>query len=179
MNKHFNWLAPVAIICSASSCFAVQYLTVEAAQKVCFPGATRFEATPIRLTDAQKKAIEKDSGISVKSKDQNVWKAYSGKTFLGWFIEDDVIGKHDHIDWALALDPNGVVLQVEIMNYREAYGSEVRRDTWRKQFEGKTAASPLKLQKDIKNITGATLSCRHVTDGVKRLLSLFTIVLKN
>ncbi|MFM6928116.1 MAG: FMN-binding protein, partial [Bdellovibrio sp.] len=29
---------------------------------------------------------------------------------------------------------------------------------------------PLKLDKDVPNITGATLSCRNVLDGVKRIL---------
>jgi hypothetical protein len=37
----------------------------------------------------------------------------------------------------------------------------------------------LKLDSDIKNISGATLSCRHITDGVKRLLSFYEIALKH
>ena len=37
----------------------------------------------------------------------------------------------------------------------------------------------LKLDADIKNISGATISCRHVTDGVKRLLALHDLVLKH
>ena len=36
----------------------------------------------------------------------------------------------------------------------------------------------LKLDEDIQNISGATLSCRHLTDGVKRLLALYDLVLK-
>jgi Na+-translocating ferredoxin:NAD+ oxidoreductase RnfG subunit len=43
---------------------------------------------------------------------------------------------------------------------------------------GKTSQSPLKLDRDIKNISGATLSCRHVTDGVKRLLAFYEVALK-
>jgi len=38
--------------------------------------------------------------------------------------------------------------------------------------------SPLKLDRDIKNISGATLSCRHVADEVKRLLAFYEIALK-
>ena len=54
------------------------------------------------------------------------------------------------------------------MVYRETYGYEIRNDKWRAQFVGKNANSKLKLDDDIKNISGATLSCRHITDGVKR-----------
>jgi len=39
-------------------------------------------------------------------------------------------------------------------------------------FNRKTLADPFKLDNDIPYISGATLSCRNVTDGVKRLLAL-------
>jgi hypothetical protein len=52
-------------------------------------------------------------------------------------------------------------------------------DLWlRKQFAGKTAAAPLKLERDIRNISGATLSCRHIADGVKRVLATRDVALK-
>jgi len=66
---------------------------------------------------------------------------------------------------------------IEILEYRENYGGEVRYAAWRGQFAGKTAADPVKLEHDIRNISGATLSCRHVTEGVRRLLALHEIVL--
>ncbi len=56
------------------------------------------------------------------------------------------------------------------MEYNESYGYEVRDAAWRQQFVGKSAASSLQLNADIKNISGATLSSKHVTDGVKRVL---------
>ena len=31
---------------------------------------------------------------------------------------------------------------------------------------------PVRLDTDIRNVSGATLSCRHVTDGIRRLLLL-------
>jgi Na+-transporting NADH:ubiquinone oxidoreductase subunit NqrC len=61
---------------------------------------------------------------------------------------------------------------VEILEYRETYGGEVRRPDWRKQFKGKQLGEPFKLGNDIMNLSGATLSSRSVTDGVKRLLAL-------
>jgi len=49
---------------------------------------------------------------------------------------------------------------------------QVPRPQWRKQFAGKRASDPVELNRDIQNISGATLSCRHVTEGVKRLLAI-------
>ena len=67
---------------------------------------------------------------------------------------------------------------VQIIEYLEVYGSQVRYPNWRDQFVGKTVKSPLRLDEDIANIAGATLSSRHVTDGIKRLLFLHQAVLR-
>ena len=64
------------------------------------------------------------------------------------------------------------------MEYNESYGYDVRNATWRSQFVGKSAGSPLQLDADIKNISGATLSSKHVTDGVKRVLQKYEATLK-
>lgn len=89
-----------------------------------------------------------------------------------------MVGKHEFITYAVALNANGSVREIEIMDYRESYGYEVRNPEWRKQFVGKTTADPLLLNEDIRNISGATLSSRHVTDGVKRVLATYAVALK-
>ncbi len=38
-------------------------------------------------------------------------------------------------------------------------------------------ARHLKLTEDIQNISGATLSSKHITDGVRRLLATYDLVL--
>jgi Na+-translocating ferredoxin:NAD+ oxidoreductase RnfG subunit len=97
----------------------------------------------------------------------------------GWLIVDQVIGKAEAITYALALDAHGAVTRLEVLEYRETHGGEIRLAPWRRQFVGKTSADPVRLDADIRNISGATLSCRHVTDGVRRLLSLYAHVLKS
>ena len=54
----------------------------------------------------------------------------------------------------------------------------MRDASWRAQFVGKSANSQLELDADIKNISGATLSSKHVTDGVKRILQKYASSLK-
>lgn len=96
----------------------------------------------------------------------------------GFFVIDQVVGKHELITYAVGLNPDGSIRQIEILEYRETYGSEVRNAAWRQQFVGKTAASPVKLNQDITNITGATLSSKHITDGVRRVLAVYDMALK-
>jgi len=134
----------------ASPAQAVMYLSVDAAQKLAFPAANRF--------------VE-NGGLT--------WKAQAGDKLLGLFVVDHVIGKHLYIDYAVALDSTGRVIRVDILQYRESYGGEVREPGWLAQFVGKTSASPLKVGGDIRNISGATLSSLHVTEGVKRILATY------
>lgn len=173
-------VAPSAIIISVGAipCYAATYLSVSQAQKLCFAEATQFIAADVTLTRRQMKAIQKDSGVWVRLRTEKVWRAMDGNHFLGWFIADEVLGKHEYIHWALALNADGSVRQIEILVYKETYGYQVREAKWREQFTGKQYGARLKLGADIKNISGATLSCRHITDGVKRLLSFYEIALK-
>jgi FMN-binding domain len=173
MKSEFAFIALPISALVAPSTFAVQYLTVDQAQRAIFPGKS-LTATPVKLSSAQRKAIEQASGVRVLRDDQQVWRVSGG----GWFIVDEVVGKHEFITYAVGVNGNGSVKRIEVMDYRETYGGEIRYENWRAQFVGKTSQSPLKLDRDIKNLSGATLSCRHVTDGVKRLLALYEVVLK-
>ena len=167
-----RWLIAPVVLSASTSGYATTYLTVEQAQAAIFPGAT-FSAAPVTLTSAQRKAIEKAGGVRVRLNQVRAWRVEGG----GWFLVDEVLGKHEFITYAVGLGADGAVRSVEIMDYRETYGGEVRNPKWRAQFTGKTAAAPLKLDADIKNISGATLSSRHIADGVKRLLITHDLVL--
>jgi Na+-transporting NADH:ubiquinone oxidoreductase subunit NqrC len=173
MKSEFVLIALPISALIAPSAFAVQYLTVEQAQKAIFPGKS-FTGAPVKLTAVQRKAIEQASGVRVLRDDQQVWRVSGG----GWFVVDEVVGKHEFITYAVGLNSDGSVKQIEVMDYRETYGGEIRNEKWRVQFVGKTSRSTLKLDRDIKNISGATLSCRHITDGVKRVLAFYEVVLK-
>jgi Na+-translocating ferredoxin:NAD+ oxidoreductase RnfG subunit len=89
-----------------------------------------------------------------------------------------VYGKHEFITYAVGLNADGSVRQIEVMDYRETYGYEIRNAAWRRQFVGKRHGDSLKLDQDIRNISGATLSCRHIAEGVRRLLALHEVALR-
>lgn len=149
------------------------YFTLEQAQQAMLPGQ-RLVPVPLRLTAAQQDAIEQRAG-RLRDGWPQVWRAVgSGSTFL----VDQVLGKHEFITYALVIDRAGAVRGLEIMEYRESYGDEIRDPAWRGNFLGKTAASPLKLDADIPNISGATLSSKHVTEGVRRMLALYDVALR-
>src|ERR1700738_818165 len=150
MTNWINWTAPAALVMSVGSAHAIQYLSLAEAQRHAFPSATNF---------------------SVVQADR-IWRAEAGGRVVGFFIFDRVIGKHLYIDYSAALDPSGRIRQVDILQYHESYGGQIRSPSWLAQFVGKTAASPLQVGSDIRNISGATLSSHHVTAGVKRIMAI-------
>jgi len=163
---YVRWLIPIGAGAAgvAQIAHATQYLTVEQAQRAAFPDATAFDSVRANVDPA---AVGAAAGWSPR-----IWQARKGDKTLGWFFADAVIGKSELINYSLALDGQGAVIALEVLEYREAHGGEVRLAPWRKQFVGKTSHDPVALNQDIKNISGATLSCRHLTEGVQRLLKL-------
>ena len=91
-------------------------------------------------------------------------------------VVDHVIGKFELISYAVGIDANGVIAGIEVLSYRESHGSEIRLPAWRKQFVGKTLAQPLRTGNDIVIVSGATLSCNHVTDGVRRIAAVVAVL---
>ena len=165
-------LIPLSTMAAVSPAYAVTYLSLDQAQALMFPGALLNPASKT-LSAEQVSAVEKASGVKMTSPQVQAWRSADG----GWFLLDQVIGKHDLISYALALDASGVIRQVEILDYRESYGGEIRVPAWRKQFVGKKSGAPLLLDDDIKNISGATLSCRHVTEGIRKMLAIYAVAL--
>ncbi len=175
MRGRWTLIIPAAAVAPASlTAYAVSYLSVEQAQQQMFPGESLAPAF-VNLSDEQLRQIEARSGVDVRRREVRLWKTSGG----GWFIADDVVGKHEFIIFALALTAEGRVKQLEVLEYRESYGGQVRETGWRAQFTGKTAADPVRLGADIRNISGATLSSKNLTNGVRRLLIFHDVVLRH
>jgi Na+-translocating ferredoxin:NAD+ oxidoreductase RnfG subunit len=165
--------APLAALAAAApaGAFAIDYLSAEQAAKLMFPDADSFEAKDVTLDAAQLQQLDAQ-GVKPRSARWPVRVARRGGSTLGIVVVDEVIGKVELITYAVGIALDGSVKQIEILSYRESHGFEVRLPAWRKQFVGKTTGSPIRVGEDIANISGATLSCTHVTDGVRRIVAV-------
>lgn len=169
-------LAASAIVAAAvpTSAFAVDYLSAEQAAKLMFPDADGFEAHPVALDAAQLRQLEAQ-GVRGRSANWVVQAAKRAGATLGFVVTDEVIGKVELIGYAVGIALDGSIKQVEILSYRESHGFEIRLPAWRRQFVGKGSSSTLRVGDDIANISGATLSCSHVTDGVRRIVAVVAL----
>ena len=150
------------------------YLSVEQAQKAMF-GNVAMENKPVVISPQVQEMMRDASSVSHPFQSNRIWRSSHGD----WFIVDEVVGKHEMITYAIGINPNGTIKQIDVLEYKESYGDEVALPSWKDQFIGKTVNSTLKLNKDIQNVSGATLSAKHMTDGVKRVMVMYDQVLKN
>jgi len=167
--------APAAALTAPAPAFAVDYLTADQARAALFAEAERFEARELLLTAAEREGLSARLGLPVRER-WPVQVAWRGAAPLGLVVLDEVIGKLERIGFAVGLAADGTIRQVEILSYRESHGHEVRLPAWRRQFAGKGPTSPLQVGEDVANISGATLSCRHVTEGVRRIVAVADLV---
>jgi Na+-transporting NADH:ubiquinone oxidoreductase subunit NqrC len=147
-------LAPASIVVAAD------YLSIEEAQKAIYSQADQFQE------------------IFVAHGVIRIWKATRAGTLLGHVFMDEVIGRQNLITYAVGIDADGALRNLEIMAYRESHGGEVRNPAWREQFNGRSSLDQLRFRTDIKNISGATLSSEHVTEGVRWLVALWQATLR-
>ena len=151
--------------------FCNTYLTDDQAASALFPGVKLTRET-IELHPEEMKRIEELAGEKAPAGSLIAWRGPGQEAM----IVDQVLGKHELITYAVAISPDGSVKGIEILEYRESYGHEIKKEEWRRQFVGKKTDAPVKLGKDILNISGATLSCAHVTAGVRRVLHTYDVI---
>ena len=147
------------------------YMTDADAVKKIFPGNS-FDRASISLSALEAASIEKLAHETVRNKTVVVWR--NGKKDCVFI--DQVLGKHEFITYAVGVSADGTVKGIEILEYRESYGHQVKSESWRKQFVGKVKTGKFKLDDDIKNLSGATLSSSHITGGVKRILFTYDAI---
>ena len=148
------------------------YLTEEEAIKLMFPKSERVKKDLLRLPVDRKTAIEERIGWKFPEEAFEVYIGETGTQVDGYAFVQNTIGKHKPMTYMVGVDARGRVSNVELLVFRESRGSEVRTKRFNVQYEGKTASDPVRLNKDIINISGATMSVRSMTAGIKRVLVL-------
>jgi hypothetical protein len=166
-------LAPIAVVVAAD------YLDISAAQKAIYPEADAFQEMVLQFKPEQLQTILEQAGAQPTHGVIRLWRATRNGVLLGHVFTDEVIGRQNLISYALGIDANGHIRDLEIMAYRESHGGEIRNPAWRGQFAQRSGLDQLHFRTDIKNISGATLSSEHVTQGVRWLVAMWQAALKS
>jgi Na+-translocating ferredoxin:NAD+ oxidoreductase RnfG subunit len=148
------------------------YQTADAALRETFPAATRFDVETRVLTADQRTGLAESLGGPVADDTVLVHRAWKDDALVGYGVVSEEIGKYRPITFLVGTTPELVVARVTVLVYRESHGADVRRARFLNQYQGKDAGDPIRLNKDIINIAGATLSVRSLNFGVKKVLGI-------
>jgi len=148
------------------------YLREEESLKIMFPKSERVRKETITLSPDKKSLIEERIGWKFPEESFEIYIGETGTQIDGYAVVQNTIGKHKPMTYMVGVDNKGFVSDIELLVFREARGSEVRQKRFNAQYEGKSVLDPVRINKDIINISGATMSVRSMSAGIKRVLVL-------
>lgn len=153
---------------------AVQvYLSPEEGRAKIFPKAVRFERAQHFLQPAAKAELVAELGRTFAEDSLVVDLAYGkGGELLGYAIVSEEVGKFRPITFIVGIDLHFAVSGAAVLVYRESRGGQVRQPRFLRQYVGKDLGDPIRINRDIVNISGATLSVRSLNFGVRKVLAL-------
>ena len=142
-----------------------------------FPAPATVDLVPFTPDAEARERLRSALGYALPRPTSPVYVGRNGGTVLGYAILDSQLGQHEPIDFGVLFTPEGAVARVEVLVYREAYGEGVRAEGFRHQFVGLGPSAPMRPGKDIRIVSGATVSTRSVSVGVRRATLLLAAFL--
>lgn len=158
MHKRIiSLILTVTLLGFALLSFADVYLSPEeeAIRKI-FPILKRYEAKDYIFEEQKLK----------------VFTIFNADKIIGWSVVLDEMGKINPITFLVGIDKQGEVLGVYVLEFRDMFGSEIKRRSFMRQFQGKTVKDPLKVGRDIDAVTQATISSQAAATAVRKSLRI-------
>ena len=127
-----------------------------------FPEKT-INKKALSLSNAQEKQL------SFKLNENKFYQLLDNSKLEGYMYIDKAKSKFDTFDYMVVFKPDLSIMTAKVLLYREDYGGEITSKRWLKQFDDKANGEEMGLGNDIQVISGATISCRSITAGIKNL----------
>src|SRR5262249_40957795 len=171
--KKALWLtATAAVAASAVPALAEVYLNESQALGIRLGDKTIVRREQKSLEETLRKKLEHASNLQFPESAFAFFIAMQNGKPSKYAVVLNEIGKSEPITFMVGMSPEGKVTEVVIMEFRENRGWEVKEKRFLNQFRGKTVRNAIRVDEDIINYTGATLSSKAVARGVKRSLLL-------
>jgi electron transport complex protein RnfG len=175
LNRLNRWIMACVVLLAWGTVWATVLITVEEALELAFPDATTERQT-LFLSDEQRRMVAEESGAEVSSALATRYVARGGDGAVrGWAYLDTHRVRTLPETVMVVLDADGTVRRVEVVAFREPL-EYMPGKGWYEQYEGQELDDDLALKRDIRPVTGATLTARATTEAVRRVLALQAVV---
>lgn len=189
MASYWEWHLPsrhwtstralVLLLCCSvfwtAAATAETFLTEQQALKVALPDSEQISTEVRTLTAAQRQDLQQKTRLRFSEPEYKFFVGKHKGQVNGYALIVNELGKHELITFIVGIDAKGKVGQVAVMEYRESRGGEVREKRFLRQFQDKSLSDPIRVDEDITNYTGATLSSHAIARGVRKALVLTSL----
>lgn len=153
---------------------ATVFLTTAEALALAFPGCAVERGTRF-LTDAEQAEIGRLAGQPIESKLAHPYRAVCNGAPGGtaYFETHRVRTLPETV--MIVVTPAGQVGRIEVLSFQEPR-EYMAPEPYLAQFSGKTLADPLAIKRDLRGLTGATLTARATTEAVRRVLAMHAVL---
>src|SRR3972149_1670229 len=148
------------------------YLTEEQALALVFPECDEIVTDEFVMSPEEKSSLEK---LLSRRMYEDGFRVYIGKkigAIQGYAIITEEIGKFHPFTFVVGVGTDGKISNIAVLVYRESRGGEIAKKRFLYQFLGKSLKNPVRINKDIINVTGATMSVQCMCAGVRKVLGV-------
>lgn len=156
----------------ADSYISQVYLTEEQALQEVFPHCDEILFNVVPLTKEEKSQLQNRLKRKIYEEFFVVYMGMKSGEVTGYAIITEEIGKFHPYTFIVSVDLKGKIDKIAILVYRESRGSEIAKKRFLYQFKGKSLKNKIRINKDIINISGATMSVVTMCKGVKKILAV-------
>jgi len=174
MKKILSILIILTIFTTQS--FGNLLLTRDEALNIAFPDADSVEKMDIFLNKTQVEKIESLSYSKLDSKIYIFYKFNKGNDTLGYAVINTHLLRTKSETVMYVIDHDGRLINAEILAFFEP-SEYMQSDKWLELFENRNLDKDLRIDKDIPNITGATITTHAFTESVRKVLAIFQVAI--
>ncbi len=167
-------LAVVAALAAAAPAGAAVQLTRDQALALAFPRA-RTEALSWVLTDGQARAVEQRAKVKVRSKLLAATAGFRGDTLTGVAFFDSRTVRTMPGVFMVVVAPDTTIARIDVVAFHEPpdYRPPSR---WLGLFPRRRLGDGMWSGHDIRNLSGASLSARAVTESARLALAEYELI---
>lgn len=174
--KKFIYIFTILILFSTQG-FAELLMTRDEALETAFPGNNSVEKISIFLNEDQVDEIEKISRAKIDSKIYIFYKFSNGDDSLGYAVLDTHLLRTKSETVMYVIGSDGRLINAEILAFFEP-SEYMQSEKWLMLFENEKLNNELRIDRDVPNITGATITSHAFTESVRKVLAIYQVAVK-
>lgn len=164
-----RWAVATIVVATALPAGATVFLTTAEALALAFPGCAVDRQTRF-MTDEEHRSARQTAAEGGESRLLHPYRATCEGRHGGTAYFDTHQVRTLPETLMVVVDPAGRVARVEVLSFREPREYSPP-PPFLAQFNTRSVADPLAVKRDLRGITGATLTARAVSEAVRRVLA--------